>query len=737
MPTVFTLDDLLRLQQPTTRVPLHLSPDGRRLAFCTQPVGGRQQAIGSSAFTDDGIPVEMAGSQVRVVDTTSGVTVAPFPAGCLSWGARWSPDGRRLAAYVCHEGPPCLGLWTLAEGEATLLRQAPVHPFFGFEVPQWTSDSQAVVLKLSPTTAIVAPRERTGHTEVTVFSFDPLQGPSERAMPTFLLEQGQGDLAIVAVAGGQVRRLAADWTFRGWKAAPVGRSVAVLRAIAADATRQQGYSDLVVLSLEGDGQRVVAEGIAQSYGVAFTWSPDGRALAYTTRERGKPGRLFVVPADAASQPKDLSAGISADFAQDYEGPRWSADGRTLYILAAGAVWMFAADGSGHREIRPELGRDVWGWLQPFGRPTLWTPGDEEVLLLTRDAASKAEGIARLNLHTGQAQLQMEGDQTFATSAGMPLVEAHGNTCCTLLEAANHPPELYAIAKAGDAIRRLASLNPALDDAMLGTARLLEWRAADGLLRRGAVLLPPDYREGQRVPLIVEVYGGSFGSNDLHHFGFGGAHVDNTQVLASQGYAVLHPDLPMRDRDPLRQVPGLVLPAVDKLIELGIADPERLALWGHSYGGYGVLALLTQTDRFRAAVASAAWGINLTSIYGTLNPSGDSQWLGWTETGQAGLHGTPWEKRDAYIENSPFFYLDRVRTPLLLVCGTGDHAATAQADEAFSALRRLRQRVELLRYRDEDHWPGFWSDRNVRDLCTRVLAWYATYLCGANDGAVSP
>ena len=100
--------------------------------------------------------------------------------------------------------------------------------------------------------------------------------------------------------------------------------------------------------------------------------------------------------------------------------------------------------------------------------------------------------------------------------------------------------------------------------------------------------------------------------------------------------------------------------------------------------------------------------NLTSVYGALDEHGHSRLLGWCETGQARLGGSLWERRDAYVENSPLFYLDRVTTPLLLASGTVHPAMpneAAQAGEVFSALRRLGQRVELRLYEGEDHAPG--------------------------------
>ena len=135
--------------------------------------------------------------------------------------------------------------------------------------------------------------------------------------------------------------------------------------------------------------------------------------------------------------------------------------------------------------------------------------------------------------------------------------------------------------------------------------------------------------------------------------------------------------------------------------------QEIGVQGHSYGGYTVLALITQTEMFAAAVCSAG-AVNLTSFYGALSNAGDTSWLGWCESGQARLGGSLWESRDAYIENSSLFYLDRVTTPLLLLSGDADPGAFTQAGETFSALRRLGQRVELRNYRGEDHWSGLWS-----------------------------
>ncbi|MGI8912802.1 MAG: alpha/beta hydrolase family protein [Chloroflexota bacterium] len=362
------------------------------------------------------------------------------------------------------------------------------------------------------------------------------------------------------------------------------------------------------------------------------------------------------------------------------------------------------------------------WVQRPCTPGFWRTGAGKLLYLVQQPESKELGLARVDADSGEGEVLVTLPKSQANYVfGMEVSTAE--TLYVLLEASDHPAELWRI-QAGEAAR-LLTLNPDLEGLALGQSRLIEYQALDGRPLRAALLLPPGFREGERVPLLVEVYGGSMGSDLVHRFG-GGQAVVHPQLLAAAGYALLLPDMPMAPRDPLRQLPGLVLPAVSKVVELGIADPERVGVLGNSYGGYCTLGLLVQTGRFRAAVANAGF-YDLVGAYTALRDNGNAAWLGWAESGQGRMGGTLWEKRDAYIENSPLFYLDRVTTPLLLTCGTEDIVPKAQPEAVFAGLRRLGKPVVLAEYEREDHWPGMWSDAAYRDLWERVVRWFGEHL----------
>jgi dipeptidyl aminopeptidase/acylaminoacyl peptidase len=260
---------------------------------------------------------------------------------------------------------------------------------------------------------------------------------------------------------------------------------------------------------------------------------------------------------------------------------------------------------------------------------------------------------------------------------------------------------------------------------MGKSRLIRWLSADGVELQGALLLPAGYEEGHRYPLVAFVYSGGHLSNSLHTFGMRGASGpdDNFQLLATRGYAVFLPDAPSDWKNQMGDLPKTVLPGINRVIELGIADPERIGLMGHSNGGFATLSLITQTYRFHAAVMRAGYGSFL-GLYGELAKDGSNFGLAVVE-GTFGM-GSPWSFRNRYLENSPSLFLDRVETPLLIVHGSADTAVSPfLAEEVFVGLRRLGKDVVYARYEGEGHSLEGYA--NQVDYCNRMIAWFDQHL----------
>jgi dipeptidyl aminopeptidase/acylaminoacyl peptidase len=267
--------------------------------------------------------------------------------------------------------------------------------------------------------------------------------------------------------------------------------------------------------------------------------------------------------------------------------------------------------------------------------------------------------------------------------------------------------------------------------------LIDYYSGDGQILQGLVLLPIGYREGTRYPLITYVYPGTIIRTPNYFAAYKNSLIMlNLQLLASKGYVVLIPSIPLGPEgeasDPYLDIPKGVLPALDKVIEKGIADPDRLGVIGQSYGGYGVYGLVTFTHRFKAAISLAGLS-NLVSLYGTFDArtrytdesSIRMNQAALAETSQVRMGNTLWVDSTRYIRNSPIFYLDRVETPLLIIQGDLDYVAIQQGEEFFTGLHRLGKRARFVRYWGEGHGPH--SPANVRDMWGRIYDWFSEHL----------
>ena len=168
--------------------------------------------------------------------------------------------------------------------------------------------------------------------------------------------------------------------------------------------------------------------------------------------------------------------------------------------------------------------------------------------------------------------------------------------------------------------------------------------------------------------------------------------------------------------------------VQSLVKDRIADPENLALQGHSWGGYQIAYIVTRTDMFKCAEAGASV-VNMTSAYGGIRWGTGLARMFQYEKAQSRLGKTLWEDPQRYIANSPLFKIDKIETPLLLLHNDEDAAVPfEQGIEFYLALRRLGKKAWLLNYRGEPHWPVKWQNR--KDFQIRMSQFFDHYLKGA-------
>jgi dipeptidyl aminopeptidase/acylaminoacyl peptidase len=261
----------------------------------------------------------------------------------------------------------------------------------------------------------------------------------------------------------------------------------------------------------------------------------------------------------------------------------------------------------------------------------------------------------------------------------------------------------------------------------GSAELVSWRSDDGVELKGYLVKPDGFEPTKQYPMMVYFY--ERNSERVHSFVAPSIGTSpNAAYYVSNGYLWFVPDIVYRDGYPGESCEKCVVSGVQHLLSKGFVDKDRIGAAGHSWGGYQTAHLITRTDIF-AAVESGAPVVNMFSAYGGIRwSSGMSRQFQYEQT-QSRIGGTIWEHPMRYWENSPLFYLDKVRTPVLILHNDQDGAVPwYQGLEFFNAMRRLHKEAYLFNYNGEDH--GLRKRQNQRDWTRRMQEYFDHHLKGA-------
>lgn len=728
------LADVLAMRRFAWHAPIALSPDGRQVAYVVSRPAEDVVPEGV-VYMASGAPGLYAATAIWLTDVATGKSRNLSGDRGANWGASWSPDGRRLAFLSDRDGTAGLWIWELESD--TFRRIGDVVPRSPLGVSlEWSPDGDRILLGVLPEGAPLLAAISSGNDRRAGTGRDGgTSGPTAQVFHseyragggTGTQNAGAGqfvsDLAQVEIATGKVEHLVRGVPLVKMAFSPDGGHVAFAEATGDNVPGKHVYLYTLKSFSFADRrtQTLVPPAEIGYWGRDFSWSPDSRMLAY--RLGHEHGEVRVVTLEGKSRP---AAGAEHP---PFKGmPAWDAGGERLLLLTDDGAWsVSAADGSA-RELARLPGRKMQ-MLVPanaHGDRPWWRDGGRSVVAIASNGTRKE--LYRVWLDGGEAELLHEENKEYTALNRYNLVASPATgRIIYVAEDAQHPENLWRTDRHLRDSTRLTDLNPGISSVPMGSMRVVEWTGNDGLPYSGALLLPSGYEPGKRYPLVVYVYpkevlpdANKFGLNHLGNEYF------NLQLFATRGFAALYSGATLRpaDKEPMKSVANAVLPGVDKVIGMGIADPERMGVFGVSAGSYSTLALIVQTTRFKVAMAQGGPG-NLLSLYGDLRDNGYSHGLALNEN-TFQMPDDPWKDRDRYIRNSPWFFLDKVETPLLLLHGTDDAAALVnQSNEVFIGLRRLGKTVQYARYAGEGH--GFSSLSNRLDAGQRFLDWFDRYL----------
>jgi dipeptidyl aminopeptidase/acylaminoacyl peptidase len=412
---------------------------------------------------------------------------------------------------------------------------------------------------------------------------------------------------------------------------------------------------------------------------------------------------------------------------------WPEDGRKTFVgLADGELWRIRLDRSAVENLtdtfEPAIVQLAWPSSSIFGNDEVPRPGRTYGKVVLDVRADATHEFHLLDLKSRA----VSSLQKPAPSAALVSFEPRTGSA---IYSSNDRQGTFAWRKpAGErAADALIATNTFLRGIDEGEFKSIEYTALDGQPLKAWMILPPGYQPGKKYPLLTWVYAGSVARPEPpFHQSIAYASSLNMQIPAAHGYVVLLPSMPLKPEgmtdDPMLALPNGVLPAVDKVVELGIADPKRLFLAGQSFGGFSTYGLVTQTKRFTAAVSFAGLS-NLISLYGQFDarmryteyPHEHLFQAALTESAQIRMGSPPWQDLGRYIRNSPVFFVDRVETPLMIIQGDMDYVALQQGEEFFMSLYRQGKRARFVRYWGEGHVLE--SPANIRDMWQRVFDWF--------------
>ena len=453
------------------------------------------------------------------------------------------------------------------------------------------------------------------------------------------------------------------------------------------------------------------------------FSPDGKWIAFVSNRTEEPDAnsnsdiwvVSTVTRETRSWPRQITTNPGSD-----TNPAWSPDGKYLahvtitrpdLIWYAGRKLAMAPFAGGRAEIlTADLDRNV---SHPH-----FDPDGKAIYFRAEDG--RAYHLARLELKSLRLTRPVGGRRMVSAFTMSP-----AGRLAVLKSEPHQPAEVFLL---NNLPRQLSFRNRELLSRLkLGEVEGIQFSSQDGTRIEGFVVKPPDFVEGRRYPTLLRIHGGPV-FQFFFDFNF------EAQFFAAQGYLVVlaNPrgssgygqDFAME----IWQAWGQkdfedVMAAVDHAVERGWADPERLGVGGWSYGGILTNYVITQTDRFKAAITGAS------EVLYVANYGHDHYQLQWEKE-----LGLPWENRELWEQLSPFNYVEKIVTPTLIMGGEKDwNVPILNSEQLYQALKRLGRETLLVVYPGESHGgirrPTFLKDRRLR-----ALDWYDKYVKGRQPDA---
>jgi dipeptidyl aminopeptidase/acylaminoacyl peptidase len=486
-----------------------------------------------------------------------------------------------------------------------------------------------------------------------------------------------------------------------------------------------GMTDFYIVNAEDGSRKPVAQ--KQRFNVSL--SPNGKYAIYFD---GKDWNSYSVATGAKT---NLTKNLGVNFFnEDNDTPElpnaygiagWTRDDASVLIYDRFDVWQVSPDGSGAKNLTDGVGRQSriqFRYVRLDPKERSLDPA-KPLLLHAENEETRDSGFYRDRIGGGLPEKLIMGAKDYNN----PTKAKDADVLMFTASRFDEYPDVWITDSNFKAPKKISNGDAQRAQFNWGTAELVNFKNTDGVALKGLLLKPDNFDPKKKYPMIVYIYERL--SQGLHQFRNPGPGTSiNPTYYVSNGYLIFMPDIVYKTGYPGRDALQCVLPAVQTVVDKGFVDENNIGIQGHSWGGYQIAYMVTQTNRFKVAEAGAAV-VNMTSAYSGIRWGTGLPRQFQYEHSQSRIGGSLWEYPMRYLENSPLFHADKIQTPLLLINNDEDDAVPwYQGIEFYLALRRLNKEAYMFTYNGEKH--GLRKRINQKDYTRRLQEFFDHFLRGA-------
>ena len=691
-----------------------VTSDGRWLAVTVQSRRDRTD-VDHMRFGDPTY-VSPASTRVLLIETTSGDQEWLFGDPVQVRGLTWSPDDTQLGYFLMVGGQYQLRVYDIESGNTRSVSLGTTKEISSNSPLIWAPDGSSVLLSLRPEAWAEEARQA-----FSVMTSGPVVVQDSRN--DFLAWDRVRNLAsrqvaaLVSVSSGSVEEILPEADVQGLRFGESGDFV-TYTAVKPQKTayeRNEG-TEYEILKLVLDGSAPESIVASSERRTNPSWNKAGDAFVYS--EEGNVFLRKLEEDSTANLTEQHRGSVSEDDStkMSFSPMRWSPDDQNI-LMSSQTGWHILSPDDGGLELVLPLEEDEES--RPSRSVQSWSE-DGRYIYFTYSASTEWQrGLKRLDLQSGVIETMMLDENLYRSFN----FSDDGGTVIYRMSDGNRPDEIWAASENFSERKQLTDLNSQLADLPLSKTELIEYLDIDGNTLYGILYYPVGYEPGRKYPLVAEIY---------EQF-FDNGYNENMNLITAQGWFGFRPSVRFEEGFPgeawLKAVPS----AINKLVDRGIVDNDKIGVYGQSYGGYAVNLLITQTDRF-AAAANVSGKVNMISFLGD-SPRITTRNYRAAEIGQDRIGATLWEQPQKYIEHSAIMFADRINTPLLMLSGEGDwNVPATNQREMYYALRRLGKEVVWVNYMSGGHGAGRASSaEDFVDHWERMFDWFREYFDEGNGG----